>query len=194
MQHIALRVLVVCVCALEQGKGPAAVAVRDMVLRMRKENPGLLAPTAGEQDQAQGPRCLAAASLASARSSRAQRLTGSACGGGVGCHAGAEGGQGPAISRAVIIDREADLVTPCMTQITLEGLIDEVTGIKGGCVPWQPKGTQASRAPSACVPSADSWLPSSHTPSRQCCARQSQRPPARQAHENDPTNARSQSA
>lgn len=30
-----------------QGKGPAAVAVRDMVLRMRRENPGLLAGSAG---------------------------------------------------------------------------------------------------------------------------------------------------
>jgi hypothetical protein len=46
----------------------------------------------------------------------------------------------PAISRAILIDREVDLVTPCMTQITLEGLIDEVTGIKGGAVPWTPNG------------------------------------------------------
>lgn len=32
-----------------QGKGPAAVAVRDMVLRMRKENPGLIPPVASPQ-------------------------------------------------------------------------------------------------------------------------------------------------
>ncbi len=41
---------------------------------------------------------------------------------------------GPRISRVILIDREADLVTPCMSQITLEGLIDEVSGIRGGSV------------------------------------------------------------
>lgn len=35
---------------------------------------------------------------------------------------------------------QVDLVTPMMTQITFEGLIDEVTGIKNGAVPWAPKG------------------------------------------------------
>ncbi len=40
----------------------------------------------------------------------------------------------------ILIDREVDLVTPMMTQITFEGLIDEVTGIKYGAVAWQPRG------------------------------------------------------
>eukprot|EP00197_Chlamydomonas_leiostraca_P007999 CAMPEP_0202864156 /NCGR_PEP_ID=MMETSP1391-20130828/4509_1 /ASSEMBLY_ACC=CAM_ASM_000867 /TAXON_ID=1034604 /ORGANISM="Chlamydomonas leiostraca, Strain SAG 11-49" /LENGTH=286 /DNA_ID=CAMNT_0049543869 /DNA_START=559 /DNA_END=1416 /DNA_ORIENTATION=+ len=49
------------------GKGPAAAAVRDMVVRMRHENPGLLAPVAGAP---------------------------------------------PRIARAILLDREVDLVTP----------------------------------------------------------------------------------
>lgn len=46
----------------------------------------------------------------------------------------------PRIHRAVLIDREVDLVTPMMSQITLEGLVDEVTGIHAGAVPWAPRG------------------------------------------------------
>jgi hypothetical protein len=33
-----------------------------------------------------------------------------------------------------------DLVTPLMTQITFEGLIDEVTGIRHGAAALQPAG------------------------------------------------------
>eukprot|EP00983_Pelagomonas_calceolata_P052321 1142802-Pelagomonas_calceolata.AAC.2 len=40
---------IVLVHDLPQGKGPAAVAVRDMVLRMRKENPGLIPPPSSAQ-------------------------------------------------------------------------------------------------------------------------------------------------
>jgi hypothetical protein len=43
MMIITLLTLLVAL----QGKGPAAGAVRDMVLRMRRENPGLLAASAG---------------------------------------------------------------------------------------------------------------------------------------------------
>ena len=39
-----------------------------------------------------------------------------------------------------VLCREADILTPMMTQITFEGLIDEVTGIKHGAVPWVQKG------------------------------------------------------
>ncbi|PNG99090.1 Vacuolar protein sorting-associated protein 33, partial [Tetrabaena socialis] len=49
-------------------------------------------------------------------------------------------GLGPGrIDRLILLDREVDLLTPMMTQITFEGLLDEVTGIKHGSVPWQPK-------------------------------------------------------
>jgi len=82
-----------------QGKGPAAVAVRDMCIRMRRESPVLSS-------------------------------TG-ACG---------------AISRAILIDREADIVTPMMTQVTFEGLIDEVTGIKNGAVPYVAKDKRGEEA------------------------------------------------
>jgi hypothetical protein len=94
-----------------QGKGPAAVAMRDMCIRMRRE-------------------CLA--------------LSGGAASGGPLAGAGAAGGSSgtPLISRAVILDREVDVITPMMTQITFEGLIDEVTGIKNGVVPWVPKGEE----------------------------------------------------
>lgn len=46
------------------------------------------------------------------------------------------------IDHLVLLDREVDVVTPMMTQITFEGLVDEVTGIKHGSVPWQPKGEE----------------------------------------------------
>lgn len=74
-----------------QGKGPAASAVKDMLVKMRKETP--LPPAA------------AAASH---------------------------------IQRAIILDREVDFITPMVTQITFEGLIDEVTGIKNGSVAYTP--------------------------------------------------------
>ena len=78
-----------------QGKGPAAIAVRDMFIRMRRETPY----------------------------SHSSSTTSSSA---------------PLISRMVMIDREVDLVTPMMTQISFEGLIDEVTGIKNGTVSWVP--------------------------------------------------------
>jgi vacuolar protein sorting-associated protein 33A len=49
------------------------------------------------------------------------------------------------IDRLILIDREVDMVTPMVTQITYEGLIDEVTGIKCGSVAWQPRGVLAPR-------------------------------------------------
>ncbi len=49
-------------------------------------------------------------------------------------------GAPPRIHRAILVDREVDLVTPLMSQITLEGLVDEVTGIRAGAVPWAPRG------------------------------------------------------
>jgi hypothetical protein len=42
------------------------------------------------------------------------------------------------IHRAVLLDREVDPITPMVTQITFEGLIDEVTGIKHGSAPYTP--------------------------------------------------------
>jgi hypothetical protein len=42
------------------------------------------------------------------------------------------------IQRAILLDREVDFITPMVTQITFEGLIDEVTGIKNGSVTYTP--------------------------------------------------------
>lgn len=42
------------------------------------------------------------------------------------------------IQRAIILDREVDFVTPMVTQITFEGIIDEITGIKNGAVAYTP--------------------------------------------------------
>lgn len=70
----------------------------------------------------------------------------------------------PLISRAVLIDREVDIITPMMTQITFEGLVDEVTGIRNGAVPWVPKGEPTAIFEYFCQwPSSDhqicpSWL------------------------------------
>ncbi len=86
-----------------QGKGPAAAAVKDMALRLRRESP--LPPAAA-----------------------------AAC----------------RIHRAVLLDREVDPVTPLLTQITFEGLIDEVTGIRHGSVSYTPgrrDGPGAAAAP-----------------------------------------------
>lgn len=71
-----------------QGKGPAASAVRDMLLQLRRESPPPPPPPGGAR-----------------------------------------------IGRVILLDREADVVTPLLTQITFEGLIDEVTGIKHGAAP-----------------------------------------------------------
>ncbi|WIA30196.1 hypothetical protein OEZ86_000288 [Tetradesmus obliquus] len=85
-----------------QGKGPAAKAVMDMAVRMRREAP------------------LPAAAAAACR-----------------------------IHRAVLLDREVDPITPMVTQITFEGLIDEVTGIKHGSAPYTPSRREAGAAESA---------------------------------------------
>lgn len=59
------------------------------------------------------------------------------------------GSGAPRIGRLLLLDREVDMLTPMMTQLTFEGLLDEVTGIKAGMVPWQPAspGSSASPAP-----------------------------------------------
>jgi hypothetical protein len=36
------------------------------------------------------------------------------------------------IDSLIVLDRRADLITPLLTQLTYEGLIDEVVGIKNG--------------------------------------------------------------
>lgn len=36
------------------------------------------------------------------------------------------------IRHVVIIDREVDLLTPMLTQLTYEGILDELFGIQGG--------------------------------------------------------------
>ena len=36
----------------------------------------------------------------------------------------------PKIDNLILIDRTCDLITPMMTQLTYEGLIDEIFGIK----------------------------------------------------------------
>jgi hypothetical protein len=65
----------------------------------------------------------------------------------------------PEIDTLILIDREVDMVTPMLTQLTYEGLIDEVFGISNGVVelppalaealsPSQPKeGESAASAP-----------------------------------------------
>jgi hypothetical protein len=53
------------------------------------------------------------------------------------------------MQRAIILDREVDFVTPMVTQITFEGLIDEVTGIKNGSVTYTPSRQEGVGAASA---------------------------------------------
>jgi len=48
----------------------------------------------------------------------------------------------PQISTLILIDRSVDLITPLSTQLTYEGLIDEIYGIKNSklivCTPVSP--------------------------------------------------------
>lgn len=43
----------------------------------------------------------------------------------------------PEIDRLILFDREVDLITPCVSQLTYEGLIDEVLGIQH-CTNYSP--------------------------------------------------------
>jgi len=43
-------------------------------------------------------------------------------------------GQSQSIESLIIIDREADFITPMLTQLTYEGLIDEKYGIKNSII------------------------------------------------------------
>eukprot|EP00288_Rhodomonas_lens_P014363 CAMPEP_0177694878 /NCGR_PEP_ID=MMETSP0484_2-20121128/3164_1 /TAXON_ID=354590 /ORGANISM="Rhodomonas lens, Strain RHODO" /LENGTH=604 /DNA_ID=CAMNT_0019205777 /DNA_START=155 /DNA_END=1965 /DNA_ORIENTATION=+ len=70
-----------------KGKGHAAKAVADMLIRMRRE--------LGEQDDEPAE---------------------------------------PEIDELILIDRETDMVTPMLTQLTYEGLIDDTYGINNGIV------------------------------------------------------------
>lgn len=88
-----------------QGVGPAAAAVRELLARARAEAPF---PPAGG-----GP----ASALGS---------------GGDGGSGGGGGGAPARIDRIILLDREVDLVTPLLTQITFEGLVDEVIGVTHG--------------------------------------------------------------
>ena len=44
----------------------------------------------------------------------------------------------PEIDTLLLLDREVDLVTPLITPLTYEGLIDEFIGIQGGCIKIEP--------------------------------------------------------
>lgn len=45
---------------------------------------------------------------------------------------------GRGIDTLMLLDRAVDVVTPCCTQLTYEGLIDEVYGIVNGAVQLDP--------------------------------------------------------
>lgn len=50
-----------------------------------------------------------------------------------------------AIDELILIDREVDCVTPMCTQLTYEGLLDEVLGIKNGSVTLDQGGSSAKQ-------------------------------------------------
>lgn len=45
-----------------------------------------------------------------------------------------------AIDTLVLLDREVDSITPLMTQLTYEGLVDELLGITNGTVQFDVSG------------------------------------------------------
>ena len=53
-------------------------------------------------------------------------------------------GGGRRIDTLILLDRAVDLVTPCCTQLTYEGLIDEVFGVVNGTVQLDPGGLAVS--------------------------------------------------
>lgn len=52
---------------------------------------------------------------------------------------------GRGIDLLILLDRAVDVVTPCCTQLTYEGLIDEVFGIVNGAVQLEPGGCAGMR-------------------------------------------------
>lgn len=62
----------------------------------------------------------------------------------------------PEIDQLVLIDRTADLVTPCMTQFTYEGLLDEVFGIKNAALEVDADLVNPTQAGDAPTPTASS--------------------------------------
>jgi Sec1 family len=52
---------------------------------------------------------------------------------------------GPGIDTLILLDRAVDVVTPCCTQLTYEGLIDEVFGVVNGAVQLEPGGCRGRR-------------------------------------------------
>ena len=96
-----------------KGKGHHAQTVANMLLRMRLESP---TKDAGAPSSAVGVV---------------------AGGGGEDAAGGAGsgvGGEGVAIDEIVLLDRCSDLVTPMLSQLTYQGLIDDIYGINNGVV------------------------------------------------------------
>jgi hypothetical protein len=106
-----------------RGKGAAARALADALLRLRREDAAGGAPvgSAGAQAAATAPP---------------------------------PGWGAPALM--ILIDRAVDWVTPLCTQLTYEGLIDEILGIKNGTVtlPAPPPAADAAGGASAPPPAA----------------------------------------
>jgi hypothetical protein len=129
------------VLALAGGPGGDACALRGALLEM---DPGPLLHAAlvlarlqslfgaATRVQGIGPAAAAVRELLARARSEAPFPP---AGGGLASALGEGGGNdgGPArIDRIILIDREVDLVTPLLTQITFEGLVDEVIGVTHG--------------------------------------------------------------
>jgi Sec1 family len=52
---------------------------------------------------------------------------------------------GRGIDTLILLDRAMDVVTPCCTQLTYEGLVDEVFGVVNGAVQLEPGGCRGCR-------------------------------------------------
>ncbi len=58
------------------------------------------------------------------------------------------------VSSLVVVDRAVDLLSPACTQLTYEGLIDEVFGITNGAVMLDPGGCRRApcgSGPASCI-------------------------------------------
>ena len=45
----------------------------------------------------------------------------------------------------ILIDRAVDMITPLCTQLTYEGLVDEILGIKNGSVSMDKEGMRTTK-------------------------------------------------
>jgi hypothetical protein len=116
---------------LVKGKGPAAKEVAEIVERLRRE---AVADAAAEADRWDSDDSDDEGEGGTSRSDPWNFSVGGLRAGPPPRPARAHAPAVPAVDMILLIDREVDMVTPLCTQLTYEGLIDEIIGVHNGSV------------------------------------------------------------